>query len=78
MSEPTAGPDLARIYWRSADAAPARTLNDILHETVRLHPDALAIDDGNVTLTYRELAAAVRPRDPDGRPGRGEDPVRHR
>jgi non-ribosomal peptide synthetase component F len=60
VSEPTAGPDLARIYWRSADGAPARTLNDILHATVRMHPDAPAIDDGNVTLTYRELAAAVR------------------
>jgi non-ribosomal peptide synthetase-like protein len=40
---------------RSADAAAARTLVDILAATVREHPDAPAIDDGADVLTYAEL-----------------------
>src|SRR5665647_345429 len=44
---------------RGAPTTPARTLSDILHATARAHGDALAIDDGSVTLTYAELALAV-------------------
>ena len=40
-------------------APPARTLVDVLEATTTRHPDALALDDGSVRLTYAELAAAV-------------------
>ncbi|MCM2393985.1 Pls/PosA family non-ribosomal peptide synthetase [Streptomyces albipurpureus] len=40
-------------------AAPARTLLDILDETVRRHPDALAVDDGLTSLSYRELSTRI-------------------
>ena len=46
-------------FSRGALAAPARTLVDVLAETVGRHPDARAIDDGNAALSYRELAGAV-------------------
>jgi non-ribosomal peptide synthetase-like protein len=59
VSEPTAGVGLERIYHRSAAAASERTLSDILHATARAYGDALAIDDGHVTLTYAALALAV-------------------
>ncbi|MFC9335693.1 Pls/PosA family non-ribosomal peptide synthetase [Arthrobacter sp. NPDC057009] len=32
---------------------------DIIRETIRTHADALAIDDGTVPLTYRELGFAI-------------------
>ncbi|MGW6461366.1 AMP-binding protein, partial [Streptomyces sp. NPDC055078] len=41
------------------DAAPERTLLDILDETARRHPDALAVDDGVAPLTYRALLGEV-------------------
>jgi non-ribosomal peptide synthetase-like protein len=44
---------------RAGYAAPARTLVDVLNETVRQHRDATAIDDGNAALTYGQLSAAV-------------------
>ncbi|NQX36894.1 Pls/PosA family non-ribosomal peptide synthetase [Herbiconiux sp. VKM Ac-2851] len=44
---------------RSALAAPARTLVDILRETVAAHPEASALDDGDGALSYRELMARV-------------------
>ena len=40
-------------------ATAARTLVDVLHETVRAHPDSAAMDDGNRVLTYRRLGAEV-------------------
>ncbi|MGL4305196.1 MAG: Pls/PosA family non-ribosomal peptide synthetase [Mycobacteriaceae bacterium] len=39
----------------SHKAPPARTLLDILQATAQAYPDACAIDDGNVTLSYSEL-----------------------
>ncbi|WP_111508045.1 Pls/PosA family non-ribosomal peptide synthetase [Mycobacterium kyogaense] len=46
-------------YLLSAQAPPARTLIDILYDTARRHPDATALDDGTVQLTYAELIADV-------------------
>ncbi|MEV6398453.1 Pls/PosA family non-ribosomal peptide synthetase [Streptomyces sp. NPDC051907] len=43
--------------FSAAAAAPERTLVDILDETARRHPDALALDDGTAPLTYRALLA---------------------
>ncbi|MBH0781320.1 amino acid adenylation domain-containing protein [Nocardia sp. NEAU-351] len=40
-------------------AAPPRTLVDILAETALTHPDAPAIDDGEVVLGYAELLAEI-------------------
>lgn len=45
---------------RSHLAAAPRTLIDVLDDTGRRVPEALALDDGAVTLTYRELAEEVR------------------
>ena len=47
-------------YLLSAQASAPRTLCDILTETARAHPDAPAIDDGDMVLTYAELIAVVR------------------
>lgn len=46
-------------YLRAASAAPPRTLIDILRATAARHPDAPAIDDGEVVLTYGELIADI-------------------
>ncbi|PRC60982.1 hypothetical protein C6A85_13965, partial [Mycobacterium sp. ITM-2017-0098] len=35
------------------------TLIDILHDTARRYPDAPALDDGTVQLTYAELLSDV-------------------
>ncbi|CAM4002120.1 Pls/PosA family non-ribosomal peptide synthetase [Smaragdicoccus niigatensis] len=40
---------------RSHCAPAARTLIDILHTTATIYPDAPALDDGEQTLTYREM-----------------------
>lgn len=42
-------------YVLSADAPSPRTLIDIINETAARYPDAAAIDDGEVQLTYSEL-----------------------
>ncbi|MFC7032100.1 Pls/PosA family non-ribosomal peptide synthetase [Nonomuraea rubra] len=47
------------VYPAGVLAPPPRTLVDVLDETVRLHPDAPALDDGTVCLSYRELRAEV-------------------
>ena len=47
-------------YLLSGQASPPRTLCDILDATAANHPDAPAIDDGDITLSYRELLAVVR------------------
>jgi non-ribosomal peptide synthetase-like protein len=52
-------PEEVSVFSRGALAAPARTLVDVLTETVRQHVDATAIDDGNAALTYGQLAGAV-------------------
>ncbi|QIS21649.1 amino acid adenylation domain-containing protein [Nocardia terpenica] len=44
---------------RARDAAPPRTLVDILADTAREHPDAPAIDDGADVLSYAELLAEI-------------------
>ena len=46
-------------YLLSAQAPPPRTLIDILHDTAQRHPDATALDDGTVQLTYAELIADI-------------------
>ncbi|MFT4393343.1 Pls/PosA family non-ribosomal peptide synthetase [Gordonia lacunae] len=47
-------------FLLSAQADPPRTLCDVLTATARAHPDAAAIDDGEMTLTYGQLLAVVR------------------
>ncbi|WP_082092044.1 Pls/PosA family non-ribosomal peptide synthetase [Demequina pelophila] len=47
-------------FVRSGRAAEPRTLIDVLDATIAAHPDALAIDDGQDTLTYSQLADKVR------------------
>lgn len=46
-------------YLLSSLAPQPRTLIDILYETARRYPDATALDDGTVQLTYAELIADV-------------------
>jgi non-ribosomal peptide synthetase-like protein len=50
---------LAGILSASDDAAPPRTLLDILRDTTARHPEASALDDGSGALSYRELTARV-------------------
>ncbi|GAB3945942.1 Pls/PosA family non-ribosomal peptide synthetase [Corynebacterium tapiri] len=45
-------------YLRGDEAAPVRTLYDILADTAEAHPEAAAIDDGEVT-TYSELMLTI-------------------
>ncbi|MCK0438776.1 amino acid adenylation domain-containing protein [Gordonia alkaliphila] len=47
-------------YLRANQAAPPRTLIDILLATAAAHPDAPAVDDGDQPLTYSELMAVTR------------------
>ncbi|MER6901974.1 AMP-binding protein, partial [Amycolatopsis sp. NPDC000740] len=49
----------ATAVYRAGPTPAARTLYDIFAETVRRHPDALALDDGSMRATYREFAAQV-------------------
>ncbi|MCV7280827.1 amino acid adenylation domain-containing protein [Mycolicibacterium flavescens] len=46
-------------YLLSAFAPAPRTLIDILYETAERYPEAPAIDDGTVQLTYAELIADI-------------------
>jgi non-ribosomal peptide synthetase-like protein len=46
-------------YTLSADAPSPRTLIDIINETAARYPDAAAIDDGTVQLTYSELVSDI-------------------
>lgn len=46
-------------YLLSPAAAPPRTLIDVLYETANRFPDAPAIDDGEVQLTYAELLGDI-------------------
>ncbi|MFE7114200.1 amino acid adenylation domain-containing protein, partial [Streptomyces sp. NPDC057654] len=53
---PFAPADGGAVY-RSAPAAPPRTLLDVLDATAARHPDALALDTGDAELDYRTLCA---------------------
>ena len=46
-------------YLLSPDAPGPRTLIDIINETAARYPDAAAIDDGTVQLTYSELVGDI-------------------
>ncbi len=46
-------------YLLSSDAPSPRTLIDVLNDTAARYPDAAAIDDGTVQLTYSELIADI-------------------
>ena len=48
-------PEIPAQYLLSAGAPSPRTLIDIIEDTAARHPDAAAIDDGEVQLTYSEL-----------------------
>nr|WP_156365090.1 Pls/PosA family non-ribosomal peptide synthetase [Sciscionella sp. SE31] len=48
-----------RAQYGTTTAAPARTLHEVFAATVRAHPNAPAIDDGNRVLNYRALAERV-------------------
>src|SRR3954449_12064978 len=52
-------PEVPAQYLLSPYAAEPRTLVDILYETALRHPDAPAIDDGAVQLTYSELVTDI-------------------
>ena len=52
-------PQIPAQYLLSSHAPEPRTLVDILYETAARFPDAPAIDDGAVQLTYSELVADV-------------------
>ncbi|GLP73437.1 amino acid adenylation protein [Mycobacterium antarcticum] len=54
-----ARPEIPAQYLLSPSAPPPRTLIDILRETAERHPDAPALDDGDVQLTYAELIADI-------------------
>ncbi|WP_193046657.1 Pls/PosA family non-ribosomal peptide synthetase [Mycolicibacterium baixiangningiae] len=53
------GAHLLHQYLQSNFAAAPRTLVDILYDTAARFPDAPAIDDGAVQLTYAELIADI-------------------
>ncbi len=52
-------PEIPPQFLLSASASEPRTLIDILYDTARCYPDATALDDGTVQLTYAELIADV-------------------
>jgi non-ribosomal peptide synthetase-like protein len=54
-----ARPDIPAQYLLSSSAPEPRTLVDILHATAGRYPDAPALDDGEVQLTYAELIADI-------------------
>lgn len=51
--------DPAPALLRSGSASGPRTLVDIFDESVGEHPDAPAVDNGAVVLTYTEMAEAA-------------------
>ena len=52
-------PEIPAQYVLSPFAPEPRTLIDILYATAARYPDAAAIDDGSVQLTYSELIADI-------------------
>lgn len=55
-----ASPWIPSQYLLSEHAPPPRTLVDILYETAARYPEATAIDDGEVQLSYAEVISDVR------------------
>ena len=55
----TAAPEIPAQYLLSSRAPEPRTLVDILYDTAQRCPDAPALDDGTVQLTYAELIADI-------------------
>ncbi len=55
-----ATPRIPAQYLLSNHAPSPRTLVDILHDTAARYPDAAAIDDGTVQLTYSEVIGDIR------------------
>ncbi|MDY6999166.1 MAG: AMP-binding protein, partial [Actinomycetota bacterium] len=56
-ADPT--PEIPAQFVLSGLAPESRTLIDILYDTARRHPDAPALDDGSVQLTYAELISDI-------------------
>ncbi|MGW5524766.1 Pls/PosA family non-ribosomal peptide synthetase [Gordonia sp. NPDC003950] len=52
--------DIPGQYLLSSQASAPRTLCDILDETAARYPDAPAIDDGDVIVSYSQLLAVIR------------------
>ena len=52
-------PQVPAQYLLSSSAPQPRTLIDILYDTAGRYPDAPAIDDGEVQLTYAELISDI-------------------
>jgi non-ribosomal peptide synthetase-like protein len=52
-------PEIPQQYLLSPHAPAARTLVDILYATAARYPDAPALDDGTVQLTYSELVSDI-------------------
>ena len=52
-------PAIPAQYLLSSAAPEPRTLIDILYDTAGRYPDAPALDDGEVQLTYAELIADI-------------------
>src|ERR1700754_3813973 len=52
-------PEIPAQYLLSAQASGPRTLIDILNDTAARYPEAAAIDDGTVQLTYSELIGDI-------------------
>ncbi|WP_137726020.1 Pls/PosA family non-ribosomal peptide synthetase [Prescottella subtropica] len=50
---------IPEVFLRSPHAPAPRTLVDILEATAAAHPDAIAVDDGDAPLTYRELLSEI-------------------
>ncbi|MBB3603287.1 amino acid adenylation domain-containing protein [Mycolicibacterium sp. BK556] len=52
-------PDVPAHYLLSSHAPAPRTLIEILHDTAARYPDAAAIDDGTVQLSYADLIGRI-------------------
>ena len=59
MATPQAPEQVPAKYLLSPRAASPRTLIDILYDTAARYPEAAAIDDGTVQLTYSELISDI-------------------
>ncbi|MBO0680719.1 amino acid adenylation domain-containing protein [Mycolicibacterium sp. S2-37] len=59
MTAAAPGAHVPEQYLLSAQAPQPRTLVDILQATAERYPDAPALDDGTVQLTYAELLADI-------------------
>ena len=55
-----APPPIPAQYLLSGRATSPRTLVDVLQDTAARYPDAAAIDDGEVQLTYAEVVTDIR------------------